>query len=69
MEHPWFKLPMKPELAEATKQLEKEQETMESKVATGAYRSKARDQAICNLIKLAASEEFRQRVCPSVCLR
>ncbi len=33
-----------------------------AQVVAGAYRSKQRDAAISNLIKLAASEEFRQRV-------
>lgn len=60
-EHPWFNLPMSPELTRATEKLERHQANMESKVAAGTYRSKARDQAIGNLIKLAASDEFRQR--------
>ncbi len=62
MQHRWYQEPMRTELQCASDQLEQEQASTEAKVAAGAYRSKARDQAICNLIKLAASDEFRQRV-------
>lgn len=62
MDHPWYKLPMRPHLEEAWTKLQAEQEIVEKKVAAGAYRSKQRDAAISNLIKLAASEEFRQKV-------
>lgn len=61
MEHPWFNMPMRPLYEEALVKLSSEQELIEKKVMTGAYRSKQRDSAISNLIKLAASEEFRLR--------
>eukprot|EP00798_Chlamydomonas_sp_ICE-L_P026073 gene26073-11776_t len=61
MAHPWYNAPMRSELQLATEKLEKTQQDNESKVVAGAFRSKARDQAIGNLIKLAASHEFRQR--------
>ena len=53
---------MRPHLQEAADRLEKEQVTIDKAVAAGAYQSKRRDQAISNLIKLAASEEFKRRV-------
>ena len=53
---------MRPHLQEATDKLEKEQLAIDKAVAAGAYHSKRRDQAISNLIKLAASEEFKRRV-------
>ncbi|KAJ9514865.1 kinase-like domain-containing protein [Haematococcus lacustris] len=61
MAHPWYNGPMRPHLDEALTKLQQEQESVEKRVAVGAYRSKQRDQAISNLIKLAASDEFRQR--------
>jgi hypothetical protein len=53
---------MRPELEAATAKLEADQAAIDKKVADGAYHSKRRDAAISNLIKLAASDEFRKRV-------
>uniref|UniRef100_A0A7S0WUB7 Protein kinase domain-containing protein n=1 Tax=Chlamydomonas leiostraca TaxID=1034604 RepID=A0A7S0WUB7_9CHLO len=61
MAHPWYNTPMRPHFEDALTKLGMEQEAVEKKVAAGAYRSKQRDQAISNLIKLSASEEFRQK--------
>lgn len=59
--HPWVQLPMKPVFQEAYAKLEAEQLIVDRKVSSGAYHSKRRDAAISNLIKLAASDEFRKR--------
>ncbi|GAX77681.1 hypothetical protein CEUSTIGMA_g5124.t1 [Chlamydomonas eustigma] len=59
--HPWFNKAMRPELEAATAKLEADQLVNDKKVASGAYHSKRRDAAISNLIKLAASDEFRKR--------
>ena len=42
--HPWFNMPMRPELETATAKLEADQILVERKVASGAYHSKRRDQ-------------------------
>eukprot|EP00195_Chlamydomonas_chlamydogama_P017435 CAMPEP_0202915134 /NCGR_PEP_ID=MMETSP1392-20130828/64899_1 /ASSEMBLY_ACC=CAM_ASM_000868 /TAXON_ID=225041 /ORGANISM="Chlamydomonas chlamydogama, Strain SAG 11-48b" /LENGTH=443 /DNA_ID=CAMNT_0049607039 /DNA_START=317 /DNA_END=1648 /DNA_ORIENTATION=- len=65
-DHPWFNMSMRPQYEEAMRKLEAEQLEVDKKVAAGAYRSKQRDQAISNMIKLAASEEFRQRATEAI---
>jgi serine/threonine protein kinase len=60
--HPWFNKPITtPALRDECAKIEEAQTVIEKKAATGAYRSKTRDAAISNLIKMAASEEFRKR--------
>jgi hypothetical protein len=58
---------MQPVYQEAFSKLEAEQLVVDRKVSSGAYHSKRRDAAISNLIKLAASEEFRKRVSAHAC--
>ncbi len=60
--HAWFSMPMREGLQKAAQKLETEQAAINGKVAAGAYHSQRRDKAISNLIKLAASDEFRKRV-------
>lgn len=59
--HPWYQGPLREPLQQALTKLEKEQALIDRNVEAGAYFSKKRDTAISNLIKLAASEEFKQR--------
>ena len=53
---------MRPVFADAIAKLEADQEETEKRVRVGAYKSKSRDQAIANMIKIAASLEFKQQV-------
>ena len=61
MAHRWFSSPMRAEFQEATRQMEADQVEMEKRIAIGAFRSRQRDAAISNLVKLSASDEFRKR--------
>lgn len=60
-QHPWYLAPMQPQFQEPYDKLEAAQIAIDKNVSEGAYHSKRRDAAISNLIKLAASEEFRRR--------
>eukprot|EP00955_Chlamydomonas_euryale_P023171 244132-Chlamydomonas_euryale.AAC.18 len=59
--HPWMQIPMSPKFQSVIDKLERDQYNTEKLVAAGGFRSKQRDAAISNLIKLAASDEFRKR--------
>lgn len=59
--HPWFSSPMRPEFQEATRKMEADQEEIDKRAMIGAFRSRQRDAAISNLVKLSASDEFRRR--------
>ncbi|GAX78595.1 hypothetical protein CEUSTIGMA_g6034.t1 [Chlamydomonas eustigma] len=64
--HPWFMKTMRPHLEEAISAMETEQIENERKVATGAFCSKDRDDAVKMLIEMASSEEFRAQSSKSV---
>jgi serine/threonine protein kinase len=59
--HPWFSTPMRTEFQEAIEKMELSQTEVDNRAMIGAFRSKQRDDAISNLVKLSASDEFRKR--------